>query len=101
MSVKSTLREAIERGESQAQDNIERYFSAVTSITEQTGKVLAKLPSGDKLSPRYVELVSKASDAQKDAVLKLLAAQAKVQTWPLRESTPAKPARRSNGKPSS
>ncbi len=100
MSVKNTLREAIERGESQAQENIELYFSTINSIAEQTGKTLTKLPAGDRISPRYVSLVTRASEVQKDALLKVVGAQARLQAWPLRESAEAapKPARKAPAK---
>jgi hypothetical protein len=91
MSVKTTLRQAIERGESQAQKNIELYFSTVNSIAEQTGKALTKLPSGDRISPRYLQFVTRAGEVQKDALLKVLNAQTRLQTWPLREAAAEEP----------
>ena len=94
MSVKTTLREAIERGESQAQENIELYFSTVNSIAERTGEALTKLPAGDRISPRYVQFVTRAGEVQKDALLKVLSAQTRLQTWPLREQEAPKPVRK-------
>jgi hypothetical protein len=98
MSVKTTLREVIERGENQAQGNIEFHFATVASITELSAIALTKLPSGERISPHYVQLVTRASEVQRDALLKLVSAQAKLQTWPLREPA-AEPAQKAGDKP--
>jgi hypothetical protein len=92
MAIKQQFLSAVERSNARGKDSLERYVGGAGKVIETAGKVLARLPGGQRVSSAYVERSTRLVNKQRDVAVRLLDAQAKLPSRLLRRGAAADPA---------